>query len=469
MRVLPAVRKLSMRTNLSNGASVITASSDAGIACVGLVSGKGSRHELNSSEATLNRSVTLQNLPAMAGVKVSSYTHRERTAVFGQAIPGKAAAFAENLVAAANAREVSDAARDHALKALHAASGNIDTVTEDYLHMGAYQDTPMMASPFGTTAGITESDAIDVLNWRGCAYGGNNVVIIGTGNVNHDELCAAAEQLKPETGLTAPAAPCQFTGCSFTDRNDFEEDAWVRFSFQVPGLNKPRDNAQFEVLKHIFGSYTPGDQHLQHSINPLIKSYCSTRPIRRMEEGGITRYIYNNDIKKIDGTLLSYSDTALFGYYVRIPDAYGHSHGVLDTGLRAANVNYKVMREIKRYWASLQEHEIAAAKNRAILEHNLTMSNPLKHADALAVAGVASESNVISNKVSLIQGVSKKTLEAAYHKYCYDQEFVEAWYGCSDAHNDAAANKGRSWNMLPGGQGLEQIHLSPGKVHQVSY
>ena len=106
---------------------------------MGLVSGKGSRHEFNSSEATLNRSVTLQNLPAMAGVKVSSYTHRERTAVFGQAIPGKAAAFAQNLVAAANAREVSDAARDHALKALQAASGDIDTVTADYLHMGAYQ------------------------------------------------------------------------------------------------------------------------------------------------------------------------------------------------------------------------------------------------------------------------------------------------------------------------------------------
>ena len=60
-----------------------------------------------------------------------------------------------------------------------------------------------MSSPFGTTAGITESDAIDVVNWRGCAYGGNNVVIVGTGNVNHDELCAAAEQLEPEVKIEA--------------------------------------------------------------------------------------------------------------------------------------------------------------------------------------------------------------------------------------------------------------------------
>ena len=59
------------------------------------------------------------------------------------------------------------------------------------------------------------------------------------------------------------------------------------------------ENTNFLVLKHVFGSYTPGDQHLQHSANPLIKSFCSERPIRRMEEGGATRYIFNNDILKV--------------------------------------------------------------------------------------------------------------------------------------------------------------------------
>lgn len=35
-------------------------------------------------------------------------------------------------------------------------------------------------------------------NWRGAANGGANVVIVGTGNVNHEELCAAASDLADE-------------------------------------------------------------------------------------------------------------------------------------------------------------------------------------------------------------------------------------------------------------------------------
>jgi len=455
MRVLRSVRQLSQRTNLPNGASVITSPSDSGVACVGLISNCGSRAELQSSQATVNRSITLDNLAPMAGVNVSSYVQRERTGVFGLAIPSKAGSFAANLVGAANAREVSDSAREHALAALHAASGDKDIVTEDYLHMGAYQETPLGASPFGTTAGIMESDATDLINWRKCANGGRNAIIVGTGNVDHDELVAAASELEAEDGFAPLPKPCQFTGCLFQDRNDFEEDAWVRLSFQVPGLNKPRENAVFQVLKHVFGSYTPGDQHLQHSINPLIKSYCSTRPIRRMEEGGYTRYVFNDDIKKIDGTLYSYSDTALFGYYARIPDAYGHSKGVLDRGLRADNVNYRLMREIKRYWTSLGDHEIAAAKNAAILEYHQNMSVPLTQADALGAQGLVSKSPVAAPVATMIQGVTRKSIEAAVHKYIFDQEFVEAWYGCSDAATDAGAARERSWNFLPGGQGLE--------------
>ena len=55
----------------------------------------------------------------------------------------------------------------------------------------------MGASPLGTTTGITESDAADVLAWRAAALAGENVVLVGTGNVDHDSLVAAAEALAP--------------------------------------------------------------------------------------------------------------------------------------------------------------------------------------------------------------------------------------------------------------------------------
>lgn len=109
------------------------------LACVGMISNCGSRAELSSGQASLNRSITLDSLAPLAGVNVSSYVHRERTGVFGTAIPSRAGEFATNLVAAANAREVTDGARAHALAQLHAASSDRSVVTEDYLHMAAYQ------------------------------------------------------------------------------------------------------------------------------------------------------------------------------------------------------------------------------------------------------------------------------------------------------------------------------------------
>ena len=115
------------------------------------------------------------------------------------------------------------------------------------------------------------------------------------------------------------------------------------------------ENAVFEVLKQLFGSYTPGMQHQQHSVNPLIRSFQDTRPTRRLYEGGSTRAVLNNEIKKIDGTLFSYSDTALFGYYIHVPDAYDHTKlGVIDRPIRGDTVNYLCFREIKRMWAGLQ-------------------------------------------------------------------------------------------------------------------
>ena len=75
----------------------------------------------------------------MAGVKVNSYVHRERAGVFGTAIPAATGAFAKNLVAAANVREVADKDRAHALAQLNAASQDKSIVTDDYLHMTAYQ------------------------------------------------------------------------------------------------------------------------------------------------------------------------------------------------------------------------------------------------------------------------------------------------------------------------------------------
>lgn len=51
----------------------------------------------------------------------------------------------------------------------------------------------MANSPFGNSDGITNGSAEKILEFRNQHYGGFNVAIVGTGNVDHDALVALAE------------------------------------------------------------------------------------------------------------------------------------------------------------------------------------------------------------------------------------------------------------------------------------
>jgi len=254
MRALNSIRNLT-KTTLSNGVTVVTNPSSSSVAVVGAVSGCGSRNETASSQTTINRSVTLNNLAAN-GTNVNSYVDRERSGVFGTTVPGNAAAFAENLVAAVSADAVSDADRAHALAALNAVSADKETVCEDYAHMSGYMLSGLSASPYGTTSGINETSAEDVLSFRREALAGSNLTIVGTGDVSHDQLCAIAGQIATNTGRVAVNEACQFHGNQLKDRNDFEEDCWFRLGFYVPGSDRPRETASSRFLLKLLASTT---------------------------------------------------------------------------------------------------------------------------------------------------------------------------------------------------------------------
>ena len=61
----------------------------------------------------------------MAGVSVSSAVGRESSSVFATTVPAQASAAAANLVAAVNARELSDSARSSALAKLQVSQKKI--------------------------------------------------------------------------------------------------------------------------------------------------------------------------------------------------------------------------------------------------------------------------------------------------------------------------------------------------------
>jgi len=447
---LNTIRKAAHQiTQLENGAKVVTAASNSSVAAVGMVSNAGSRSEVASGSASVNRSITLGALGSHPGVNFKSVLHRERVGVYGVTVPSNAASVAAALVDAANTRELTQANRDHALAALNGASGQEKIVVEDYLHMTGFQGTALGNSPFGTTSGIVDSGADQILDFRVNNYGAESVTIVGTGNVDHDALCAAAEGLTAG-GIGQNSNPrCSFTGSAMQDRNDYIKDCYFMWGYNVPGLESPKENLGFAVMAEIFGNWKAGDQHAQWKMNPLVQWLNEGRPGRKILNGGHTNAWNLNFMKSMEGQLISYSDNAMFGFYGVCADAdSGHDHPIHNNRLQA--VSYAFQGELKRWAHGFGDHEVEAAKNALLVKLESSLSDPVNLADNLAVqasqAGVINDSSATAR---MIVKIDAKYLKGLVEKYIYDQDFAMAYYGAVEGMPELSQARSRGWDILP--------------------
>jgi len=442
-------RGLKQVTIASNGVTVITQKSNIPVATVGVVSNGGSRSESGPGEATLNRSITLNNAKLGAGFNVSSVQGRERTGVYATCLAQNAGTAAEALVEAANARTITDQDREHALNSLNAASSNNFLVVNDYAHMAGFQCTPLANSPFGTTDGIQNGSAESVMAFRDQHYGGLNVAIVGTGNVDHDALVEAAAALPgvevPESvqsfhdmGVSNHRATndirCQFTGTTFEDRNDFLVNAWATMLFHVPGVADPECHVNNEVLKQIFGSFTPGQQHAQWSSNQAVKNMCDVRPTRYVAHGGHGDPYSIRFTNGFSGVNSYYTDCSLLGFQVEAVDAdSGEGLGFLSSN-RLMGVCLTLHKEIKR-WKQLNDYEVAAAVNKIRMRNLDEAGNPVQLADHLAACEFGQALSHDEMNLYLPE-ISAKSLGTYFYEHIFNQANVQAYYGATDGRPD---------------------------------
>merc|ERR1712168_275861 len=436
-----------IRTVLDNGVQVVTQQTNQAVAAVGIVSKGGSRAQTASSQSTLNRSVTLSNIAPQAGVQVSSVLHRERTGVYAVTTPDQANATAASLVEAAQAGEVSDAARAHAQAALNSASGNLKVVTDDYLHMAGFQQTPLSASPFGDSNGIQGTSAADVLAYRAANYGGENAVVVGTGAVDHDALCEIASQL-PSAYTHQIKNNCQFTGGYIQDRNDYIKNCHVKWAWNVPGLDHTAANVGFAVMAEMFGSWKPGDQHAQHAAAPMTRWIADCTPNRRIEHHGHNSDYNLTKVASYTGELTSYSDTALFGFYSEVIDADSAGTSLIHNN-RLQQITNVLQGNIKAWSHGFSEHEIEAAKNSLIAKLSDKYSNPLNLADKLgADCTIAGNTASFDKDAALIKKIDKHQLQSLFFDWIYNKEIVTVYYGATEGAPENTQARHRNWDIL---------------------
>ena len=141
------------------------------------------------------------------------------------------------------------------------------------------------------------------LDWKP----GDNIVVVATGDVNHDEL---VEQVNQHFAALPKSTTARLTG---TDkpiyapsilfmRDDEMVNANVGVFYDAPSA-KHEDFYSFLLLKHMFGEYRI-DQHAEH-LNDTHKQYNSMHSLL----GALP------DVTRANAHYLAYSDCGLFGNY----------------------------------------------------------------------------------------------------------------------------------------------------------
>jgi len=176
------------------------------------------------------------------------------------------------------------------------------------VHFNSFRDH-MMGQPIDGDADNLQNLTVDVLNaYRSANYTGENIVVVGTGGVDHD---AFVQQIETAFGgLQQQAATeqvnsdnCVYTPSLLMMRDDEMYNVNVGVFFDAPSVNH-EDYYNFELLRHIIGDYDI-QKNAEH-LNDMSKQYNATHGLL----GDLP------DVTRQKCHYKAYSDCGIFGSYL---------------------------------------------------------------------------------------------------------------------------------------------------------
>jgi mitochondrial-processing peptidase subunit beta len=360
--------------------------------------GSGSRHE---TLATSGVSYALRNMLTRGtsshsaaafhgevdamGARLHGDSQRETTSL-GMTVFRGDASRAVKLLGSAVTEASLDAGEFELLKqelaAEHARShaAELQHVTLENAHYNAYRDHMLGQPARGDADTLPGLTVDDLRTYQAANYFGENLVVVGTGNLNHAEFAAQVEQAfgaMQRTGVQARANTDQavYVPALLFIRDDEMVNSNVAVFYDAPGLQH-EDYYGFLLLKHIYGSYRI-DKHAQH-LNDVKKQYNSMHALL----GDLV------DVTMAESHYFAYSDTGLFGNYffgnevftrqmnycgVCLPTVYGHYVN-----------DVEVVRGRNHLWNQLMAQESGAAINAEVGRQLLTQGRRVHRSEVAA-------------------------------------------------------------------------------------
>jgi processing peptidase subunit beta len=166
----------------------------------------------------------------------------------------------------------------------------------------------MMGQPIkGDADNLANLTVDDLQTYRALNYFGDNMVIVGTGNVNHDEFVNEVSNgfqsvSKTASGTRPNSEKNVYVPALLFIRDDEMYNANIGVFYDAPSVNEP-DYFSFLLLKHMFGSYRI-DRHAEH-LNDVKKQYNSMHCLL----GDLP------DVTMAECHYFAYSDSGIWGNY----------------------------------------------------------------------------------------------------------------------------------------------------------
>lgn len=182
----------------------------------------------------------------------------------------------------------------------------VETTLEN-AHFNSFREH-MLGQPIKGDRDLTSTLGVDHLrDYHTANYFGDNVVVVATGDVSHDQVVDAVNKafasLPKTTSIPAKNTEKAIYGPALMFiRDDEMINSNVGIFYDAPG-RKHEDYYSFLLLKHMFGSYRV-DQHAEH-LNDCHKQYNSMHALL----GDLP------DVTRADSHYFAYSDAGLFGNY----------------------------------------------------------------------------------------------------------------------------------------------------------
>ncbi|QLG71450.1 hypothetical protein HG535_0B04920 [Zygotorulaspora mrakii] len=396
-------------TELSNGIVVATKPNAASLtSSVGIVFGSGSTAENpynNGVSNILSSAFTSSGNLAEAeklGFSLESAVGRDYQSYIVNSTPGKVAKsldFLQSKISAPLSDKSFETTKSIVLRNVGQFETNDHAIrVMEHLHATAFQNTPLSLPTRGTTETLETLVKSDLEAFAKQHFSSANAVVVGSGNLEHDELVKSVEkQISLQSGSKLyPKAPSSFLGSEVRLRDDTLPKAWISIAVEGEPVTSP-DFFTAQLAAQIFGTY--------NSFEPSSRLQ-GTKLIDEVQEYQIC--------DSFNHFSLSYQDAGLWGFST-----------VTSNITSIDDLVHFTLKQWNRLTTSITETEVSRAKALLKLKLASEATDNSSIATHLGVATLAKFPQLDYNEVfAKINGLTVKDVKQWAGKRLWDQDIA---------------------------------------------